>query len=250
MTDTTYAEAQLDDRFAACLRLASQMSSLAGLYPGVVHDLKSPLNALVVNLELLKSSVSESPDVERQRRYVRILDEELMRLNGAIERLLPAAAPPSEARGRFDLGQVVREVQALLAPRARQQRVTLEIALQDAPLWLEGWRDRVKQALLSIAVNGLEAMPEGGTLEIRATPTGEGATLSISDSGPGMAEGLDDRAFDLYTTTKEGHRGVGLFVARQVIESSSGTLTHSAAQPRGCRFDLALPFAAATIQER
>ncbi len=250
MTETAREGPRIDDRLASSLRLASQMSAMSGLYPGVVHDLRSPLNALVVNLELLKTSLSESPDVERQKRYVRILDEELMRLNGAIDRLLPAAAPPRDERGRFDLGEVVREVEALLAPRARQQRVALEIDVPEEPLLLEGWRDRVKQALLSITVNGLEAMPEGGTLAISAARTGSGAALSVTDTGPGLPEDLGERAFELYASTKDGHGGLGLFVARQVIESGSGTLSHFPARGRGCRFDLTLPLAAKIIEER
>lgn len=250
MTETARPRSPTDDRLAASLRLASQMSALSGLYPGVVHDLRSPLNALVVNLELLKASISDDPDVERQERYVRILDEELMRLNDAIDRLLPAAAPPRDERGPFDLGEVVREVQALLAPQARHQRVAIEIDAPAEPLVLEGWRDRLKQALLAIAVNGLEAMPEGGTLAISAAPAPGGAILSVVDTGPGIPEALGERAFDLYASTKDGHGGLGLFVARQVVESVSGTLKHSPARDRGCRFDLALPLAPKTIEER
>ncbi len=250
MTDTARGGSEVDERLAGCLRLASQMRVLAEFYPGVVHDLKSPLNALVVNLELLKASLGERPDVERQRRYVRILDEELARLNGVIERLLPAAAPPGDAPGRFDLRQVIGEVEALLSPRARLQRVTVEVTLPGGPLILDGWRGRVKQALLALALNGLEAMPEGGTLAIVAAAHDAEAAVSVTDTGPGLPEELGDRAFDLYASTKHGHSGIGLPVARAVVESSAGSLSHSPARGRGCRFDLTLPLAAMTTQER
>ncbi len=249
MTDTSQSGPEIDERLAGCLQLASQMNALAGLYPGVVHDLKSPLNALVVNLELLKSSISGTPDVDRQRRYVRILDEELVRLNRAIERLLPAAAPPGDGRGRYDLGQVTRDVEALLSPRARQQRVALELTVPDEPVILDGPRDLIRQALLAVALNGLEAMPGGGTLAVAVTSDGVRAVVSVTDTGPGIPSDMGERAFELYTSTKGGHRGLGLFVARTVVESVSGTLLHSIVRGRGCRFDLTLPLAAKANQE-
>jgi len=250
MTDTPKSGPESDERLVACLRLAAQMGALAGLYPGVVHDLKSPLNALVVNLELLKASISETPDVERQRRYTRILSEEVARLNLTIERLLPAAAPPGDARGRFDLAQVARDVEALLSPRARQQRVALEVAVPEGPVILDGWRDQARQALLAVALNGLEAMPGGGTLGIAVTANGDRASVAVTDTGPGLAPELGDGAFELYASTKDGHRGLGLFVARAVVKSLSGTLTHSLVRGRGCRFDLTLPLAAKANPER
>jgi two-component system, sporulation sensor kinase D len=180
---------------------------------------------------------------------VRILDEELERLNRAIERLLPAAAPASDRRGRFDLAPVARDVEALLSPGARQQRVALKVAVPDEPVFLDGSRDQVRQVLLAIALNGLEAMPDGGTLAIAVSSEDGRAVVSVTDTGLGLPGELGDRAFDIYSSTKAGHRGLGLFVARAMVESASGTLSHSPARGRGCRFDLTLPLAAKTTQE-
>jgi signal transduction histidine kinase len=226
------------------LRQASHMRALTGLYQGLVHDLKSPINALVVNLELLKTSVSETPDLERQRRYIQILNDELMRLNQAVERLLPAAGPTSEERGRFDLKDLVAELAPLLSTTARHQSVRLEIQAPEGRLLLDAHRDRIKQAFLALSINALEAMPKGGRLEIGLERRQDRAILSVSDSGPGVADSVRDRMFDLYSTTKERHEGIGLYVARSVVESTNGSIEHVPRPEGGSRFTLTLPLAA------
>lgn len=239
VTDADQREAE-----QSVLRHAAHMRALSGLFHGLVHDLKSPINALVVNLELLKASVSEEPDVDRQRRYVRILHEELMRLNRAVERLLPAAAPASDEHGRFDLKDVVDEVAPLLSTTARHQNVKLEIHAPEERFPLEGYRDRIKQALLALTINALEAMPEGGRMDVSLERRQGRAVLAISDSGSGVSETVRDRMYDLYSTTKERHEGIGLYIARSVVESTNGSLEHAPLPGGGSRFTLTLPLAA------
>jgi len=244
MTDQT-PESRTDPDIDPCLLLAAQMRSLSHLYHGVVHDLKSPLNALVVNLELLRSSLTpDTPQAERQQRYASVLREELQRLNRSVESLLAAAAPPGAEHGRFDLGDVLDELVALVEPQARHQGVRVEIA-QDrqgrSPLPVEGYRDRIKHALLAVAVNALEAMPEGGTLSLAAASQGGRARVAITDTGPGVAPEARDRLFERGVSTKEGHAGIGLFVAQQVVNSSRGSIQLSSIPDTGSRFEVLLP---------
>jgi signal transduction histidine kinase len=245
-----------DERFEASLRLAVQMHALSGLYQGVVHDLKSPLNALVVNLELLRASLSQDhPKSDKQLRYARVLQEELMRLNRSIESLLPAAAPAASEPSRFDLGELVDEVVAFVAPQARQQRVTIsrpgsaaaepESEDRESPggprLAVTCHRDRVKQALLAVAVNALEAMPDGGALGVETAADGRRARVRITDTGPGLPEKTKDRLDELYFSTKEGHLGLGLYVTHQVVKSAEGSIEMISDAGAGTRVDLFIP---------
>lgn len=235
---------ELDPELDRVVRLAAHMQVLSGLYHGVVHDLKSPINALVVNLELLKVSLTENPEVERQRRYVGILDEELMRLNRAVERLLPAAGPPrDEEESRFDLRALVEEVAALVSTTARHQNVRLEVVPGDGAAPLHAYRDRIKQALLCVLANGLESIGRSGTLTLALEATGREAVVTVTDTGAGVSEGAGERIYDLHYTTKEGHGGLGLYVARSVVESTNGTIRHTPGPDGGSRFTLTLPLA-------
>ena len=248
-----------DERFEACLRLAVQMHALAGLYQGVVHDLKSPLNALVVNLELLRASLDpDDPKADKQQRYSRVLQEELLRLNRSIESLLPAAVPASAEPTRFDLGELVDEVVAFIEPQARQQRVTVSRlggsaadARNDDPgpqkrpqpgrLPVTGHRDRLKQALLAVTVNALEAMPDGGDLGVETALDGRRARVRVSDTGPGLPNEPEDRLGELYFSTKEGHLGLGLYVTHQVVKSAEGSIDMISDAGAGTRVDLLIP---------
>lgn len=246
MSDPT-ANTGSDPDIDPCLLLAAQMRALSHLYHGVVHDLKSPLNALVVNLELLRTSLTpDHPQAEKQRRYARVLQEELQRLNRSIESLLAAAAPPSAERGRFDLGDVLDELVALITPQAKHQGVSLEEGSTrnaPSPLPVEGYRDRVKHALLALAVNALEAMPEGGTLALTAASEGGRVRVSIADTGPGVPAEARERLFERGVSTKEGHEGIGLFVAEKVIASFGGCISHTSSPNTGSRFEVLLPLA-------
>lgn len=231
---------------AKVFRLASHMRALSGLFHGLVHDLKSPINALVVNLELLKASISDDPDIERQRRYVRILDEELMRLNRSVERLLPAAGPPREERSRFDLRDLIEQVSELLATTARHQSVKFQLDLPDdgRPVRVDGYPDHVKQAYLALAINALEAMPGGGRLDVRLAAADGQAVLVVSDTGSGVPDEIADRLYEPYVSTKQRHEGIGLYVARSVVESTNGSIRHDSLPEGGSRFTLTLPLAA------
>lgn len=241
--DHREGDAELEARV---FRLASHMRALSGLFHGLVHDLKSPINSLVVNLELLKASISESPDVERQQRYVRILDEELVRLNRSVERLLPAAAPPREERGRFDLRDLVERASELLSTTARHQSVKYQLQLPEdgGAVSIDGYRDHVKQAFLAVTVNALEAMPKGGRLEVRLDADGGEAVLTVSDTGEGIPEEVAEHIYEPYVSTKDDrHEGIGLFVARSVVESTNGSIHHESLPDGGSRFTLTLPLA-------
>lgn len=222
------------------------MRTLSAVYHGVVHDLKGPLNALVVNLELLKSSISEAPEVERQQRYTRVLQEELVRLNQAVERLLPAAAPLENGEGPFELGDLVDEIATLVSTTARHQGVALEVddTGRERTLRIAGHRDRIRQAILCLILNALEAMPDGGVLGLELASRDGRVAVSVTDTGPGVPDDARDRMFDLYFSTKDRHDGIGLFVARSMVESTSGAIEHTPRPDGGSRFTLTLPLAA------
>ncbi len=254
MTEET-VRSSADDPHEAGLRLAVQMHAASRLYRAVVHDLKSPLNALVVNLELLRASLDPAdPKADKQERYLRVLQEELLRLNRSIEHLLPATEPPTSEPGRFDLGELVDEVLAFVAPQARQQRVRvlLPATAADADrtaggrserelLPVRGYRDRFKQALVAVAVNALEAMPDGGELEVTATREDGRVRVRVRDTGPGFPDESRERQGELYFSTKEGHLGLGLYVAHQVIKSAAGSIEINSSAGGGVRVDLLIP---------
>ncbi len=234
------------DALQAELGLAIQMRGLTRFYAAFAHDLKAPLNAMVLNLELLKLSLPSSPDgadTEKRLRHVATLDEEIARLDRQLHTLLAHTVPPRDESGSVDLRNLLDLLVQLLAPQARHQGIKLSCALPTAPLVVAGHADRLKQALLNILINAVEAMPDGGELNIALEPTGGSARIFIRDNGPGIPPELLDSIYQMHFTTKNGGTGVGLYVARSVVQSHGGMIEVQSADGGGTAFTVILPLA-------
>jgi signal transduction histidine kinase len=232
------------------LRLAIQMRGFAQFYMAFAHDLKAPLNAMVLNLELLKRTLADPARVtadektrSRQDGYIQTLVGEVSRLDRYLRTILTHAAPPrtDEGRKQFDLRELLEELGSLLDPQARHHRINLRIEVPPMPVNVTGHRDRLKQALLNIAINGLESMPDGGEMSLQAAAADGVVTISIRDSGPGMPPEVIREIYKMHFTTKDGGTGIGLHVARSVIQAHSGDIQVESEVGRGTCFRVTLP---------
>jgi hypothetical protein len=162
------------------LRAAAQMRSLSQITPAVAHDLRAPINAMVLNLEVLKETLAAAAPAfpsaasaggrdprERQQRYVSVLREELTRLHQSLELYLAHVAPRGERLEVIDLREPARDLAALLRPSARKQQVQIEVLLPDSLLPAKVQRHSLRVALLHLGLVVLEQVPRTGTLEIR-----------------------------------------------------------------------------------
>jgi len=227
---------------------ASQLRGLGYLFPTIAHDLKGPLNAMAINLELLNQSVERPDDDvertrERQRRYVAALRQEMSRLNRCVDTFLGHVRPALDTRERFDLRVLLNDIETLAGPRARLQHVSLQTDVPEQPVPCAGYPGRLKQALVNVAVNALEVMPSGGDLAIRLRVEGNRAILAIADRGPGIPQELLVKIGTLHFTTKGNATGIGLYTARSVVESHGGTMTVHTEVGRGTCFEINLPLA-------
>lgn len=232
---------------AGDLRLIGRYRSLARLYRTLGHDLKGPLNAMTINMDLLKTCLTRFAPAdpalrERQARYLKVLDEELGRMSRSLQTFLAQAVPPTQEAARpFSLREVLMDLVSLVASQARAQQVALEVQMDEQTITLEGWRDLLKQALLNLAINALEAMPTGGRLTIKLESRLDRAVILFQDTGAGIAPEALDRIWDLNYTTKKTGSGIGLYVARSVIESFGGAISVECRPAQGACFTVSLP---------
>jgi signal transduction histidine kinase len=238
------------DAFETDLRLATQMRGLARVYGALAHELRAPLGAMSINLELLNDALGNDTMGDltlrnRQKRYAEVLRDELARLNRSLLSVLSQTTSLNEERERFDVRELIRDLEGLLAPQAKQQRVGLDVEVPDAEIALVGHRDRIKQALLNIATNALESMPDGGHMSVSVGRQNGHATVSIRDSGPGIPPEVMGRIYGMYFTTKRGGTGIGLHVARSVVESHGGDIQVESQRGVGTCFRVRLPLATA-----
>ncbi len=230
------------------LRLATQVRSFAHLYRAVAHELRAPLSALSTSLERLETSLESEPgeraDVRQRRRdSVAVARDELRRLDASLYVMLAETAPPSSGTERIDLRVLLLDLERLLAPQAARQKVQIDVQIPDAEVAVRARRDHLKQAVLNVAINALEAMPDGGWLRLDVSADGGPAVLGVRDSGPGIPLDRIGRIFEMHYSTKESGTGIGLYVARSVVEALGGTLRAESVPEHGSRFELRLPLA-------
>jgi signal transduction histidine kinase len=232
------------DALETDLLLASQLRALSRIYRAVTHDLKAPLNAMALNLDRLQSALRRGEgesEAAKTEQYVRVLREEMGRLDRSLEILLAETTPAGGGRQEFDARAMVQEIERLLEPQARLQHVAFETHLPGVAVRIAGQRDRLKQAILNVAINALDAMAEGGALEMRLEAHAEEAEVLIGDSGPGIPEEVRSRIFDAHFTTKTTGTGIGLYLARSIVEAHGGEITVETAPGQGSTFRLRLP---------
>jgi signal transduction histidine kinase len=227
------------------LRLATQLKALARLYLSVAHDIRAPLAAVVANLELLNGTFAPGAAGngidQRRRGYVAVADQELQRLRRSLDGLLNHTALPRDDLAELDLRDLVSDLEHLLRPQCERQRVELAVSVPKSPVRVLGTRDALKQALVNVGINALEAMPQGGALGLRLAHHDTRATLAVADSGPGIAPEVQERIFTMHFTTKQSGTGIGLYVARAVVESNGGEIRLRSHLGRGTTFEIELP---------
>jgi signal transduction histidine kinase len=224
------------------LELSRRMAAIGRLTSGVGHEVKNPINAIVVHLELLKTKLGDAsaPAV----RHLEVIDAEIHRLDRVVQTLVDFSRPVELRLSEQDLRPVIDEVLALAAEELSTHNVTLVSRLPSKPLVAKIDADLLKQAVLNVIQNGAQAMEQGGRLEVILEEEGKTAVLRISDEGPGIPEEIREKIFDLYFTTKSGGSGIGLAMTYRILQFHHGSVEVESDVGRGAEFLLRIPLAA------
>jgi PAS domain S-box-containing protein len=227
--------AQLEDQIAVATRLAA----LGRITSGVAHEVKNPLNAMVLQLEILKTKLAEHGTAVKPQ--IETLSSEIRRLDRVVKTFLDFTRPVELRLSETDLEQMVQEVFTLAEPQAGQNQVRLTIEKNGPVPKLKVDRDLFKQALLNLVLNGCQAMTSGGELKVRPRKAERRVELEISDQGVGIPLDVQPRIFTLFFTTKPGGSGVGLAMAYRIIQLHNGSIDFTSDPDHGTTFRIALP---------
>jgi signal transduction histidine kinase len=237
----TLRDAESVHRIEDEIELSRRLSAIGRLTSGVAHEVKNPINAIVVHLEVLRQKMKEiDPDT---RRHVDVIGSEIQRLDRVVQTLVDFTRPVELRLSDTDLRKVVEDVVMLASPAAERHNVTIERQASQEPLPVRIDADLVKQAILNIVLNGLQAMPQGGTLRIHSRREGDGVLLTVRDQGAGIPENIRDKVFNLYFTTKSGGSGIGLAMAYRVVQLHHGSVEFTSIMEHGTTFYLRFPLA-------
>jgi PAS domain S-box-containing protein len=223
------------------IELSRRISASGRVTRGVAHEVKNPINAIVLHLQLLRNKMQQlDPDTSR---HVDIIDSEIHRLDRVVQILVDFTRPRDLHLEDADLRLVIDEVSLLAAPDAEQHGVTIARELPEDTIPVKVDVDFIKQAILNVVINGVQAMPGGGKLTIAAYREGESVVSEVRDQGGGIPAEVQDKIFELYFTTKKDGSGIGLAQTYQIMQWHYGSVEFESAPGKGTTFRLRLPLA-------
>jgi signal transduction histidine kinase len=221
------------------LELSRRLAAIGRLTAGVGHEVKNPINAIVVHLELLRNKLGGS-DVKAMR-HLEIIESEIQRLDRVVQTLVDFSRPVELQLKEQDLRRVVSAVLMLASAELETRNVHVQSDLPDRPVMAKVDADLLKQALLNVVLNGAQAMAEGGKLEVQLAEDGRMALLSVHDQGGGIPNDVRDKIFDLYFTTKKDGSGIGLAMTYRIVELHNGSIEVESDATKGTTFILRFP---------
>jgi signal transduction histidine kinase len=223
------------------IELSRQMSASGRTTRGVAHEVKNPINAIVLHLQLLQSKLQQiDPDT---RRHMDIIGNEIHRLDRVVQILVDFTRPRDLHVEDIDLRRLLEDVIMLATPDTEQHGVTVKRKLGTEPLGVRVDVDVMKQAILNVIINGMQAMPQGGTLTISARRDQDSVITEIRDQGIGIPHDLQEKIFELYFTTRKGGSGIGLAQTYQALHWHYGSIDFETVEGQGTSFRLRLPAA-------
>ena len=242
------------------LNYSRKLAALGRLMAGVAHEVKNPLNAMTIHLELLKQKLARqmvtagapnpgpraadaglaaAPDVTK---HVDIISKEIRRLDEVLNGFLKFARPDELKLQPVHLATLVSDIQTSVAPEAERRHISMKIECPDTLPEINADPGMLSQALLNLALNACQAMPDGGTLKLSCRAVSRRRVeIDVEDSGVGIPPEHLSRIFDLYFTTKEQGSGIGLSMVYRIVQLHDGEVEVQSTPGRGTRFRLIFP---------
>ncbi len=220
-----------------------KMTALGRLAASVAHEVRNPLGAIDIQLQLLEEDLGELASVLKERLVGRlnIAQTEMKRLDRLVYNFLRFSRTPKLHLRQVSLNDVVRRVFELVSPEAREREVVLCLELSDGLPAINGDEDQLGQAVLNIVVNAFQSMATGGDLVARTQTESGQVCLMLTDTGCGIPEEEVDRIFEFYYTTKDEGTGLGLSIAQRIIYQHGGHIDVESLPERGTTFRVYLP---------
>jgi signal transduction histidine kinase len=228
-------------------QVTEKLAAVGTMTAGLSHEIRNPLNAAALQLSVLERRVRRLSE-EMQPQLLEpllLVRDEIRRLDHILEDFLQFARPREFRPEPVEVRPLLRRVVDLLGRQADARRVRLELGGDGGasvpPVW--GEEERLRQVLINLTLNALEATPADGLVRVSAGLEGDMVWITVDDTGPGIPLEIRDRLFEPFFTTKAQGSGLGLSIVHAIVTQHGGTLEVGSAPEGGARFFLRLPLA-------
>ncbi len=235
----TMRDAESVRRIEDEIEISRRLSAAGRLTRGVAHEVKNPINAIVLHLQLLHNKLDAAdPDT---RRHMDVIGNEIHRLDRVVQILVDFTRPRDLHLEEVDMRKLLEEVAVLARPEAARHGITLAEEQADEALMVRVDPDLIKQAVLNLTLNGLQAMANGGTLTLTVHREEDSIITEVRDQGTGIPPEVQEKIFELYFTTKKEGSGIGLAQTYQIMQWHYGSVEFDSIAGAGTTFRLRLP---------
>ena len=252
-------------RLEAMLAYSRKLVALNRLTAGIAHEVKNPLNAMIIHLELLRTKIQKSQAVPAAQpvvagglglaeaaqgsdaakvgalQHVEIIESEIRRLDEVVQGFLKFTRPEDLRLQPVQMSTLFDEIAPVLDPEAAANRVRIIPECSGSVPAVHGDRAMLRQVFMNLAINAIQAMPNGGTLRLSCAPAGSRVEIRIEDTGVGIPPDHLGKIFDLYFTTKDHGTGIGLSMVYRIIQLHDGDVEVQSTPGRGTTFRVLLP---------
>jgi signal transduction histidine kinase len=222
--------------------MSERLAAVGELAAGVAHELRNPLTSVKL---LIQTAAQRQPHTAMDGRQLQVAQQEIARMESTIQGLLDFARPPELHRVSHDVRNTVRRAINLVEGRAKQQSVAIIEKVPDAPVMVDGDPEQLHQVFVNLLLNGIEAMPQGGSLAVAVgmddTVASRVCHVCVSDSGQGIPQPMLDRIFEPFVTSKEHGTGLGLAISHRIAKEHGGMLVATNRVEGGAELILELP---------
>jgi signal transduction histidine kinase len=223
------------------LQTADRLAAISRVSGGVAHEVKNPLNAILLHVEVAKAKLARGEtDLEPQ---MEIIAREILRLDRVVKTFLDFTRPVELKLSTVPLQELMSEIVDLARPQAEASQIGIVVQHEIEGVAVRVDRDLLKQAVLNVVVNAMQMMPDGGELRFEALADEETAEIRISDTGPGIPPELREKIFRLYFTTRKEGSGIGLAMTFRIVQLHDGTIDFTSEPGKGTTFFIRLPIA-------
>ncbi len=224
------------------LQTADRLAAISRVSGGVAHEVKNPLNAILLHVEVAKAKLARGEiDLEPQ---MEIIGREILRLDRVVKTFLDFTRPVELKLSTVPLQDLMGEIVELARPQAEASSIEIVEHHEIEGVSVRVDRDLLKQAVLNVVVNAMQAMPQGGELRFEALVNEDTAEIRISDTGAGIPPELREKIFRLYFTTRKEGSGIGLAMTFRIVQLHDGTIDFTSEPGKGTTFFIRLPIAA------